>query len=104
MEAATAELEWWPAAPLDGWATGMLEQTIGAEAESYRPAIVQVCKDKCTLEVRCWAERKLSDMRRRVRGHIESGDSCLVLLEDRERVVEGDELPADLFSCGVYGL
>ena len=104
MEAVAAELEWWPADPLDGWVTAMLERIVGEGAASGQPAILKVCVNKDTLHIRHWAEQKRHAMRENVRECMRQDDSCLVLLGDQEREMEGDELPADLFGCGAYGL
>ena len=82
----------------------MLEQMVGEGAASSRQAILKVCVDKDTLGIRCWAEQKLLAMQKKVRECMSVDGSCLVLLGDQEQEMEGDELPADLFGCGAYGL
>ena len=103
IEAAAAELEWWPADPLGGWVSVMLERSVGEGAISSQQAVLQVCDDKGVLEIRSWAERRLHAMREQVRECLLQDSSCVVLLGDQEREMGGGELPADLFRCGVYG-
>ena len=50
------------------------------------------------------AEQKLRAMQKKVRKCLRLDSSCLVLLGDQEREMGGEELPADLFECGAYGL
>ena len=104
MEAIAAELEWWPADPLGGWVTAMLARVVGEGAASSQPAVLKVCVDKGALDIRSWAEQKLCAMQERVRECLCLDSSCLVLLGDQEREMGGEELPADLFGCGAYGL
>ena len=42
MEAITAELEWWPAGPLEGWTAAMLERVVGEGAASSQPAVLTI--------------------------------------------------------------
>ena len=104
MAAIAAELDWWPADPLDRWTTVMLERIVGEGAASSQPAILKVCIKKGALDIRCWAEQKLLAMQEKVRDCMSVNGSCLVLLGDQEREMEGEELPADLFRCRVYSL
>ena len=67
IEAAAAELEWWPASPLGGWASAMLERFVGDGAVSSQQAVLRVCVNKGVLEIRSWAERRLHAMREQVR-------------------------------------
>ena len=94
MEAITAELGWWPADPLGRWTTAMLERAVGEGAASSQPAVLQVWIGKDVLGIRCWAERNLNVMQEKVRECMCMDDSCLVLLGDQEREMEGEELPA----------
>jgi hypothetical protein len=103
IEAAAAELEWWPVDPLGGWVSVMLERSVGEGAISSQQAVLQICDDKGVLEIRSWAERRLHAMREQVREYLLKDNSCVVLLGDQEREMGGGELPADLFRCGVYG-
>jgi len=102
--AVAAELEWWPDGPLEEWTRSMLESLLGEDAASSQPAVLRVCINKGVLDVRAWAERKLRDMQERVNECVRLNSSCLVLLGDEEREAGGEELPADLFEYGVYGL
>jgi hypothetical protein len=104
MEAIKAELEWWPAGPLGGWVSTMLERVVWEGATSSQLAVLRVCVDKGVLDIQSWAERKLHAMQERVRECLCLDSSCLVLLGDQEREMGGEELPADLFGCGAYGL
>ena len=104
MEAAAAELEWWPDGPLEKWTTAMLERVVGEGAASSQPAVLKVCVDTGALDIRRWAEQKLRAMQEKVRECMRLNSSCLVLLGDQERKMGGEELPADLFECGAYGL
>ena len=45
-----------------------------------------------------------SPLQEKVRECMRMDGSCLVLLGDQEQEMEGEELPADLFGCGAYGL
>ena len=103
IEAAAAELEWWPAGPLGGWVSAMLEQSVGEGAASSQQAVLRVCNDKGVLGIRSWAEQRLHAMREQVRECLLQDSSCLVLLGDQEREMGGRELPADLFRFGAYG-
>ena len=104
MGAVAAELEWWPEGPLEDWTRTMLESLLGEDAASSQPAVLRVCVDKGVLEIRTWAERKLRAMQERVTEFMRMDGSCLVLLGDEEREAGGEELPADLFEYGAYGL
>ena len=104
MGAVAAELEWWPDGPLEDWTRAMLEGLLGEGATSSQPAILRVCVDKGALDIRSWAERKLRALREQVTECMRRDESCLVLLGDEEREAEGEELPADLFEYGAYGL
>ena len=104
METITDELSWWPTEPLDRWTTTMLEQVVGVGAALNQPAVLQVCINKGALDIRRWAEQKLRAMQEKVRECMRVDGSCLVLLGDQEREMEGEQLPADLFGCGEYGL
>ena len=104
MEAIAAELDWWPAEPLDRWTTAMLERMVGEGAASSQPAILKVSVDKGVSEIRRWAEQRLRAMQEKVRECMSVDGSCLVLLGDQEREMEGEELPADLFRCRAYSL
>ena len=73
-------------------------------AVSSQPAILKVCADKDALGIQRWAEQQLFAMQKKVRECMSVDDSSLVSLGDYEQEMEGDELPADLFGCGVYGL
>ena len=104
MEAVAAELGWWPAGPLDRWITAMLERVVEEGAASSQPAVLQVCIDRGALDIRRWPEQKLRAMQEKVRECMRMDGSCLVLLGDQKREMEGEELLADLFGCGAYGL
>ena len=97
-------MEWWPDGPLEDWTRAMLEGLLGEGATSSQPAILRVCVDKGALDIRSWAERKLRALREQVTECMRRDESCLVLLGDEEREAEGEELPADLFEYGAYGL
>ena len=82
----------------------MLTGLLGEDAAASLPAVLQVCVDKDVLGIRAWAERKLRAMQEQVTKHVSLDNSCLVLLGDEEQEAGGEELPADLFEYGAYGL
>ena len=77
---------------------------MGEGAALSQPAVLKVCVDKGALDIQSWAEQKLCVMQEKVCEYMCMDSSCLVLLGDQEWELEGEELPADLFRCGVYGL
>ena len=82
----------------------MLERVDGEGATSSQLAVLRVCIDKGALDIRSWAERRLRAMQEKVRECLRLDNSCLVLVGEQEREMGGEELPADLFGCGAYGL
>ena len=82
----------------------MLEQVVGVGAALSQPAVLKACVSKGALGIWRWAEQKLRAMQGKARECMRLDSSCLVLLGDQEQEIGGEELPADLFGCGAYGV
>ena len=56
ISAVSAELQWWPTAPLRAWAVSALGRAAGDTAQDHWPQVAQRCADMSLLQMRQWAE------------------------------------------------
>ena len=109
--AVSAELQWWPTAPLRAWAVSALGHAAGDTAQDHWPQVAQRCADMSLLQMREWAEMRVTAIRkgtmaatqRDTQDGAEGPTSVVVLMGDREFLPCDDEVRvADLYTYGVH--
>ena len=109
--AVSAELQWWPTAPLRAWAVSALGRAAGDTAQDHWPQVADRCADMSLLQMRQWAVMRVAAIWKGTmaatwkdtQDWTEGPTSVVVLMGDREFLPYDDEVRvADLYTCGVH--